>query len=43
MVQLVNVEALNDTQGLQCNEKSGHLDNHKAPLSDVADIGSFQN
>lgn len=43
VIQLVNLEALNDTQGLQCNEGSKVLDSHKAPLSDVADIGTRQN
>ncbi|WP_405730835.1 hypothetical protein OG607_31905 [Streptomyces sp. NBC_01537] len=38
----VPVQALNEFGGQQCNEKSKIVDNHKSPLSDVADIGAYQ-
>ncbi|MDX6348568.1 MAG: hypothetical protein QOF84_3358 [Streptomyces sp.] len=38
----VNVPVLNDFEGQQCNEQTIHVDKHKAPLSDVADLGAHQ-
>jgi hypothetical protein len=38
----VNIQALNDFEGQQCNEYTKHVDAHKGPLSDVADVGAYQ-
>jgi hypothetical protein len=38
----VPITALNGFEGQQCNENSKVVDNHKEPLSDLADIGAHQ-
>ncbi|WP_405730833.1 hypothetical protein OG607_31900 [Streptomyces sp. NBC_01537] len=38
----VPVPILNEFGGQQCNEKSKIKDNHKSPLSDLLDIGAYQ-
>lgn len=37
-----NVPIANSFEGQQCNEKSKINGDHKAPLSDFADIGAYQ-
>jgi hypothetical protein len=38
----LNVQLLNSFQGQQCNEKSKIVDKHKEPLSDLLDVGAYQ-
>ncbi|MET9874253.1 hypothetical protein [Actinacidiphila glaucinigra] len=40
---LAPIDALTETSGQQCNEKSSVVDGHKSALSDLADIGAYQN
>jgi hypothetical protein len=39
----VQIPVGNGFEGQQCNEKSKVKDKHKEPLSDVADLGAYQN
>ncbi|MEU1536951.1 hypothetical protein ABZ461_02265 [Actinacidiphila glaucinigra] len=39
----IPLDLLSETSGQQCNEKSKVVDAHKSPLSDVLDVGAFQN
>ena len=39
----VALDALTETSGQQCNEKSSVVDAHKSALSDLADVGAYQN
>ncbi|MDT3398331.1 hypothetical protein RKE29_17040 [Streptomyces sp. B1866] len=41
--RLVQLDLITTTPGLQCNEDSGVVDSHKAPLADLVDLGSSQN
>jgi len=42
VINLVPVDVLTQTDGQHCNEKTKLRDEHKAPLSDLIDLGAYQ-
>ncbi|WFB09725.1 hypothetical protein LRS74_23750 [Streptomyces sp. LX-29] len=43
VLNVTPIEVLNGTDGQQCNEESKVFDNSKDPLSDLLDLGAYQN
>jgi hypothetical protein len=42
VINFIPVDVLTQTDGQHCNEKTKLRDEHKAPLSDLIDLGAFQ-